>query len=548
MSGRASLILRDYQTDAIKSLFDAWTSDMNRPAVVLPTGSGKTVIFSHLVQHFRDWRTACDGNPVDRHGNRVMILVHRDELADQAIKKLRDIAPHLAIGKVKADSNEIHADVMVCSVQTISRAKRLDQLVFAQLTAGNIGLIITDECHHAAAESYRKIFAEFPDARHSGFTATLERGDGVGLGSVWDDVVFSRSVLWMISRGHLVDVRGVQVDLERLDLSKVRKSGGDYQAAALGTAMIEAGSPDMVARVMREYASGRRSIVFCPDVASAVATARAIGAGAAVVHGKTSREDRQLIYKRFETGELTTLVNCMVLAEGFDAPWADCVVIARPTKSAQLYMQMVGRGLRPWPGKSDALVLNIAGANGTISTLIDLAPGEVSSMRHGESLAEAAIRTETELNTVIPADSLAFALKHRDIDLFASSSQAWLRSEGGVMFIPVGSSFVFLWAADGGTWDVCFAPPRGDWKRLHRSLPLGTAMAWAETEAEDRAQFNNHKNASWRRSPAFGPQVGRAHRYGYKVPENPTKGQVSDLISIGEATAKFDEHMKRVKV
>lgn len=540
------LKLRDYQTDAINALFKSWTSRMKRPAVVLPTGSGKTVIFSDLSRKFHEWRTACDGTNLGNGGERVMILVHRDELADQAIRKLRDSAPDLKIGKVKAQDNETGADVMVCSVQTISRQARLDQIVASQYasTNGEVGLIVTDECHHAPAESYKKIYAGFPGALHAGFTATLARGDGVGLGSIWDDVVFSRSVLWMISRGYLTDVRGQSVTLDHLNLAAVKKSGGDYQASALGSAMVDAGSPQVIAKAMRTYASGRRCLVFCPDVASAMATQKAIGPSSAVVHGKTSLEDRALIYKRFETGDLQSIINCMVLTEGFDAPWADCVVIARPTQSAPLYVQMAGRGLRPWPGKSDCLILDVTGTGGRLSTLIDLAPGEVDVVRQGESLADAAVRTETEANQVVSADSLAFALKHRDIDLFTSSSHAWLRTDAGVMFIPVASSFVFLWASN-GAWDVCFAPLRGKWQRLHKSMPLGTAMAWAETEAEDRMPFNGTKNARWRKQPAQGPQIGRARRYGYEIPEDPTKGQMSDLISAGEASRKFDDHMRK---
>lgn len=545
MSGHGAVLnLREYQQEAITALFDAWCSGTRRPAVVLPTGSGKTVIFSHLSRDFLRWRTDVHGRNIGNGGERIMILVHRDELADQAIDKLRQIAPDLHVGKVKAASDEVEADVMVCSVQTISRDARLQRLTLSQEPYGDVGLIITDECHHAAAASYRKIYDAFPDALHAGFTATLARGDGVGLGSVWEEVVYSRSVLWMISRGYLVDVRGQSVQLDHLDLSQVKKTGGDFQAGALGSAMVDAGSPSVVSAALRRYAPDRRSIIFCPDVFSAHATAAAIGSSAAVVSGKTPTEDRRLIYKLFEFGELRVIVNCMVLTEGFDAPWADCAVIARPTQSAPLYVQMVGRVLRTWPGKEDALILDVTGTGGRLSTLIDLAPGEVSDFQSGESLADAAIRFETEANTLYEADSLAFALKHRDIDLFAASSQAWLRTDGGVMFLPVGNAFVFLWARD-GAWDVCWAPARGKWNRLHTGLQLGTAQAWAETIAEDRAPFNQTKSAGWRKSAAHGPQIGLARRFGFVIPEDATKGQISDLIAIGQATQKFDPVMKK---
>jgi superfamily II DNA or RNA helicase len=545
--------LRSYQTEAIRSLFCSWREGMRRPAVVLPTGSGKTVIFSHVVRDFH----AKQSGPLDvlkvrpQTGFRSLILVHRDELADQALDKIHQTAPDLFAGKIKAEWDDYNADVMVASVQTLSRDARLRRVLDAQSEFGDIGLIITDECHHAPAPSYRKIYDALPDAVNAGFSATLIRGDGVGLGSVWDDVVYDRSVLWMISRGFLVDVRGQRVRLDQLELSKVKKSAGDFQAKALGSAMVAADSPRVIAAALRRYAPNRRSIVFCPDVFSAVATASAIGPSAAVVTGGTPREDRRLIYKQFETGELRVIVSCMVLTEGFDAPWADCAVIARPTKSPALYQQMVGRVLRTWPGKDDALVIDVTGTGGRLSTLIDLAPGEVDTVRSGETLAQAAIRYETDQDTIYDADSVAFALKHRDLDLFTGSSKSWLRTDGGVLFLPVGAGFVFLWPAGDGRWDVGAAPARGKWKRLHTSLPLGTAQAWAETEADELTAYksrNADKSNTWRKEPATGPMIGRAVRYGFRVEPGATRGEVSDLIAIGEASQKLDPYMKQVKV
>lgn len=142
---------REYQTECIDAVWSAWDNGMQRPAVVLPTGSGKTVIFAHLSRQFTEINRET-GEP-----HRVVILVHRDELADQAIDKIRSIAPELSVGKVKAADNETHADVMVCSVQTLARSARLRNLVDDQRRFGRIGLVVVDEAHHAAAQSYRDI-------------------------------------------------------------------------------------------------------------------------------------------------------------------------------------------------------------------------------------------------------------------------------------------------------------------------------------------------------------------------------------------------------
>jgi superfamily II DNA or RNA helicase len=548
------LRLRDYQSECVGAVWNAWAGNTQRPAVVLPTGSGKTVIFAHLVQEFVTLGRATS-TPY-----RVVILVHRDELADQAIDKIRSLAPGVSVGKVKAADNDVYADVMVCSVQTLARPRRLQQLM-AQAPA-TIGLVVIDEAHHAAADSYRRIMGELGcfsglrdgiGTRTVGFTATLKRGDGVGLGDVWENVVFTRSVLWMISRGYLTDVRGIGVDLAALNLSSVKKSGGDYQARDLGKAIMEADGPRVVARAIQVHASARRPIVFLPDVASAHATSEAMAAAGisnAVVDGGTGREDRLEIYRRYRTGELQSIVNCMVLTEGADFPWADCAVIARPTANPPLYIQMVGRVLRPWPGKTDALVMDLTGqegGGGKLATLIDLAPGEVSRLGQGESLADAAVRTEKEANRVVRAGSVAFDLRVRHLDMFSASGHAWLRTAAGVMFIPVGNEEIFLWPDGDGGWDVRLGSGRKKWPALHTGLPLGTAMAWAETEAEDREPFNIAKSADWRRRKAEPRQIVTARSYGVPIGDDPRKGELSDGISIARASGKYDPYIRRTE-
>jgi superfamily II DNA or RNA helicase len=548
------LHLRPYQTECISAVWTAWANGMQRPAVVLPTGSGKTIVFSNLARQFIEL-TQPYGLPY-----RVVVLVHRDELADQAMDKIRTVAPRLTVGKVKAADDDIHTDVTVCSVQTLARTNRLSRLLAGQIFYGRIGLVIVDEAHHAAAESYKTIMhafgcydglhdddGEITGTRVLGVTATLARGDRVGLGDVWEEAVFRRSVLWMVSRGYLVDPRGKAIDLDALNLTGVKKSGGDYQAKDLGRAVIAADGPKIVARAITEYAADRRPIVFLPDVSSAYLTAAELdkaGIPCDVVDGNVSREERLDIYRRYRTGEIRAIVNCMVLTEGADFPWADCVVNARPTTNPTLYVQMVGRGLRTWPGKTDCLVLDVTGTGGKLSTLIDLAPGEVTSFRDGESLGEAAVREEAEGNTVVAADSIAFNLRHRELDLFQASSHAWLRTPGGVMFIPVGNEEVFVWPSGDGRWDVCFAPARGKWVHLHRDMQLGTAQAWAESEAEDRMPFNGTKDADWRKRKAEGRQIAVARSYGAVIGDDPRKGPLSDAISVAKAAAKFDKWMK----
>jgi ATP-dependent helicase IRC3 len=555
---------RSYQSEAIEKIFAAWREGMQRPAAVLPTGAGKTVIFSHLANHFIDAQTG----PLDtlkvrpNGGARVVILVHRDELADQTLAKLRVIAPHLDLGKVKAADNEVTADVMVCSVQTLARPNRARQLLDAQTFAGAVGLVIVDECHHAVAESYRNIMAVLgcydsaSGAVAVGFTATMARGDGRGLGDVWEDTVYTRSVLWMISKGYLTDVRAERIDLEDLDLKGVKRSGGDYQTKALGAALEEAGAPDVIAQVITQRAADRRSIlVFVPTVALAHEVAEGLekeGITSGVVSGATPRPERLALYERFRTGVTRVIVNCMVLTEGADFPYADCAVIGRPTDNEVLFIQMVGRVLRPSPvtGKTDARVFLLAGGGGSIRTLIDLEPDLVVQPQDGESLAEAYERQEEIRDTIVKAKTVRFELKHRDLDLFKSSpAYQWLRTAGGVQFIPLGGNgLVALWPCQeqAGLWDVIWVPEgREPWQRLHTCLELGMALAWGESEADDRSSVNTSKSASWRKKPPSEAQLRYAKQCRVQPEEGMRAGEVGDLISIALASRKVDKYMPR---
>lgn len=541
--------LRDYQRDAIDAVFKAWADGMRRPAIVLPTGAGKTVVFSALVRQYRAGKSDA-GHIIGGPPGRVMILAHRDELVDQAIVKLRATMPGVNVGKVKAGDNDIRADVMVCSVQTLASQHRRDRLADQQRISGEIGLIITDECHHAAAASYRKIYDAFPDALQLGVTATMARGDGVGLGDVWDDVVFRRSPLWMISRGYLTDVRTKQIDLSALDLGAVKASRGDWQAGALGEALMEAQADQAIARAYKEHAGTRQGIVFTPTVETAYAACSALrfsGITSTVVDGETPIQVRREAYEQYRRGQTQVLVNCMVLTEGFDMPQAEVAVIARPTQSAPLYTQMVGRVLRPWPGKTEALVLDLVGASAhKLRTLIDLEPGAVKAMREGESLTEAVVREEEEQNRKVPAGSPAFELKARDVSSFGTSDYAWIRTPKGVMFINCGETRVFLWpGAEPGLWDVCVARPGQQWHRTgYMGLEVGMATAWAEAVSDEHAGFGITKTAAWRRKPASDKQLAYAAALGLPVPEGARQGDVSYLIDSALGGRFFDRYVK----
>ena len=541
----STLALRPYQEDVIQAVGAAWTRGILTPAVVLPTGTGKTVIFADLAR--RD--AEIGGSP--------LILVHRDELVRQTMAKIHDAAPGMSVGVVQGDRQEHGRDITVASVQTVSRPNRI-----ASAHLERYSLVIVDEAHHAAADSYLRVMAAAENALFAGFTATLARQDGRPLGAVWGEVVYSRDILDMIADGYLVDVRGRTVPIAGLDLDDVTYSRGDYQEGALGQEMEAHGAGPAIAAAYREHASRedgtlRPGVMFAPTVATAHSFGRALevaGIPTAVITGETPTEDRQLAYKRVRAGEITVLSSCMVLTEGFDLPEMEVAVIARPTSSAALYVQMVGRVLRPapWGPKRDALVLDVVGATSLhrLATIADLTPASVRAPEQGETLGEAVARTAAE-EADEKVRKLAGRLAAENVDLFHRSRSVWLRTPGGCWFIPTRTTVVFLWPTEDGRFQVgctgsAYAARGGTWLHDQQAFPLETAMAWGEQRAAELDELAGtkvaSKTASWRqgnRAPSE-QQISLAAKLRIDV-EGLNKREVSDAISTHYASRMFDK-------
>lgn len=549
------LTLRDYQSETIEAVRGGWKRGLNRPAVVLPTGSGKTVIFAALVRLL--WKL----------GTKTVVLVHRDELVNQAEEKLFNAMPDAKIGVVKAERNEIDADVIVASVQTLARPRRREQLT-------GVGAIIVDEAHHAMARTYRETmeyfgaFAEENPTPAAGFTATLVRGDGKGLGTVWPEVVYEKDIEWMCERGYLVWPKGKKIDIDGLNLDQVARTRGDYQDGDLGKALMSVGAGQHIAKAITEHAPTRPGVVFAPTVESAYGFAQdlnAAGIVSEVITGNTPVGDdrngppephtRKAIYQRVYEGKTQVLVNCMVLTEGFDMPKLS-VLVPRPTGNAGLYTQMVGRGLRPWPGKEDCLVLDLYGNAGKhkLVTLKDLSK---YGQRDNETMKEAKERVERERAIKGEASGVHTA---EDIDLFGKSRSAWLQTYAGIWFIPTRGHIYFLWPTNNGHFLIGRCPNRttagGEWfshgqfRQVHPSsadqLTLDYAMSWAEQAARQEDPSVASREAAWRNkreAPSEG-QV-RAARY-FKIPYTGlSKAELSDKISIASASKLLDPGGRR---
>jgi superfamily II DNA or RNA helicase len=547
--------LRDYQREAITATHDAWVRGVNRAAIVLPTGAGKTVVFAHP-----DFRTASDGTPFP---GRMLILVHRDELALQAMAKLRAIDPTVSVGRVQNVHNEVDRQVIVGSVQTLARAPRRERI-------RDVGMIVVDEAHHATARTYREILGHFGAWRGvptAGFSATLARSeDDAHLGDIWQEVVLRRDVLDGIRQGWLVDVTGKRVAIEGLDLGGVKRSHGDYSEHDLGEHLESADAPEHVSVSYAEHAGDRQGITFWPTVALAHAGADAYedaGITTRVITGETSSDDRAKMYEEYRRGDVQMLSSVMVLTEGFDMPQASCAVIARPTRSAPLYVQMAGRVLRPHrlpvPGygiKRDALLLDVTGASEEhkLATLADLSVTTKINARDDESLLDLADEqmAEEERSAAVMAGEIDPATGRRivkDVDLFGDRSSVWLQTPRGTWFVPAGDWIVFLWPDDSapGLWKVGGIGAKasvGSARVLDDALTLDWAMQRAEERARQAVSVQDKgridaRNARWRSSPASAKQLTYAQRLGCTVNPLMSKGAVGDAISIALAARRL---------
>lgn len=332
--------LRKYQQESINSIQEEWNNGRKRTLLVLPTGCGKTVVFTKLAEE------------MVKQGKRVLILAHRTELLEQASDKLFKITG-LKTALEKADSTAIGSwcRVSVGSVQTLQRDKRLNQF-----PKDYWDVIIVDEAHHILSDGYMKVMKYFDVANVLGVTATPDRSDMRNLGSYFDSLAYEYSLVQAIKEGYLSKIKALTIPLS-LDLSNVSMSAGDFKASDVGTAL----DPylEQIADEMVKQCADRKTVVFLPLVKTSQKfrdILNAKGFRAAEVNGES--KDRSEVLEDFEKDRYNVLCNSMLLTEGWDCPSVDCVVVLRPTKVRALYSQMVGRGTRLHPGKEELLLLD----------------------------------------------------------------------------------------------------------------------------------------------------------------------------------------------
>jgi superfamily II DNA or RNA helicase len=332
--------LRPYQKEAVHAIRNEWMSGHHKTLLVLPTGTGKTIVFSKVVEE------------ETQDGSKALILAHRGELIDQASEKLMETSG-LDSALEKAESSSIGSKkrITVASVQTLSQEKRLTS--FAK---DYFKTIVVDEAHHTMSDTYQRILSHFDGANVLGVTATPDRSDQKSLGKYFDSKAYEYSLHQAIKEGYLCPVKAQMIPLE-LDIHNVGVAKGDYAVGEIGSAL----EPylNQIALEMLNYCKGRKTVVFLPLVKTSQKFCELLnlhGIKAAEVNGNSAERDETLA--DFEAGEYDVLCNSMLLTEGWDCPAVDCLVILRPTKIRSLYQQMVGRGMRLAPNKKELLLLD----------------------------------------------------------------------------------------------------------------------------------------------------------------------------------------------
>lgn len=320
--------LRDYQNECLAAIQEAGAGNY---LSVMATGLGKTVTFTHI--------------PLP-DGKRMLIISHRQELVHQPEKYFS-----CPVGFELGSEHSHGEQVVSASVQSL--IKRLNSF-----KPDDFYIIVWDEAHHAAAPSYQKIMNYFHPYQNIGFTATPNRGDHVRLDNVFEDIIFERDVKFGIQNGYLSDIFCRRVDIG-YNLQKVHTRSGDFCQEELGEALD--GTAKGIAEAYKSYATGS-TLIFTVNVKEAKEISESVP-NSVVVTAKTDRKERANIIQRFTDGEIPCLVNCMVFTEGTDIPRVETVMIARPTKNDSLYAQMVGRGLRIFPGKDKLNLIDCVGVS-----------------------------------------------------------------------------------------------------------------------------------------------------------------------------------------
>lgn len=322
----SNITLRPYQKECLKAIPASGSF-----LIQMATGLGKTVTFSRI----------------PRKG-KMLILSHRQELVEQPVKYF-----NVPVGIEQAGRTSNGEEVISASIQSLTSKDR-----YKKFPKDYFDIIITDEAHHAVADTYQRLYKYFKPRLHLGFTATPNRHDKIGLSPIFKKVIFQYSLKRGVEEGYLSDIECIRAKVQ-VDFSSIRSRAGEFVTEDLEKVMLRENNVKAIAQAYKHYAKGQ-TLIFTCSVGHAKAIAEKIP-DSKVILGETPIEERRQIIEDFKNNKFRCLINCMVLTEGADIPNIETIIMARPTQSEGLYQQMVGRGTRLYPGKEKLRLIDVVG-------------------------------------------------------------------------------------------------------------------------------------------------------------------------------------------
>lgn len=545
--------LRKYQVECHEAIHSARRRGVKKGLVVASTGLGKTVIFSHLPE-------AMDIQP----GEQMLVVVHRDELAEQAISKISKYNPALKITLEKAENYaDLDADVIVASVQTIGRNKlNTDTKEYewgkriSRLDPDKVKYIVLDEAHHATSSSWRGVLAYFGALKGTkydngtkfvyGFTATPNRADSEGLGQIFDEIVWRKDIVQSVAEGWLCDIRAYRVDTS-VDISGVSVTKGDFAVKELEKTVNTPARNNLIVEKYIELANDKRAIFFGVDVQHIKDVTQAFnvaGVRAAYVTGDMPKDERRTVLKMFKDGWYQIMGTVAVLTEGYDDPSIEVGLMGSPTKSPVRYTQSVGRILRPSPSpeemedlkakgvtpefiKTEAIIIDFCDVTGrhslhTVPTLFGLHPkADLKGKKAGETAAEmekiiAQKKLPLSLDSFESLEKLKAVAERVDLLKAHSVPDAVRRMSEYAWIEYAKDSYSLCLPNEGiirvsqnmlGQWEVAKSN-KGIKTVLGQAADLQAAIRRADSEVPPDAKILLSGQSNWRAKPVTDAQIG----------------------------------------
>lgn len=534
-----TLQLRPYQQESLDSILHHSANGINKQLVVLPTGAGKTVIFSHLPLIKQDCLP-------------MLVLAHRAELLDQARNKIMASNPNLIVEVEQAERKAGKVDVVVASVATLGRngTPRIEEYPKDYFKS-----IVIDEAHHAAAPSYRRIIDYFNTNFLLGVTATPQRSDSTRLIDVFEEIVYYKSIQDLIEDKWLCPLVGFRVK-SNTDISQVQITNGDYAQSQLENVIDTPERNAHIVAAYRDLAFGKKAIVFAAGVKHAQNLAlsfRQASVETAVIVGTTPREEREDILAKFAQSKVSVIVNVGVLTEGFDEPSVQAIILAKPTRSALLYTQIVGRGTRLHDSKEHCIIIDIADATKGkkpigLPTLLGMPP---DFDLQGQSLTDVAKKFE-DLENFCPGEAVR-VLNPEDIDLaytrinlfMPPPPNPFVQEYSKLVWAEIGQDEYHLGLNNAesmrikcdtlGRWNVTVHDNHAKTTRLLGVVSdIREAFArsdkWVQINRSDSMSLLD-SSATWRSDSPTDPQKKVLKRIGVPITSDMTKGMASQIIS-----------------